>query len=145
MKNAPQEVQKRRGFFMVNVEGDVKGHGVFVSRLSLVARQCAVGVPLTIMPRRGNVQGSRAGEAGAQRRLEDEERRYWRRYQGARDASPQRREQRQGDEAITYGVLDPRCFANEGGTPIAEAIFKGGAMFRQADNARVKEFGAASG
>jgi hypothetical protein len=48
-------------------------------------------------------------------------------------------------EAITCGVLDPRCFANEGGTPIAEAIFKGGAMFRQADNARVREFGAASG
>jgi hypothetical protein len=48
-------------------------------------------------------------------------------------------------EEITYGVLDPRCFANEGGTPIAEAIFKGGAMFRQADNARVREFGAASG
>ena len=42
-------------------------------------------------------------------------------------------------------MLDPRCFANEGGTPIAEAIFKGGAMFRQADNARVREFGAASG
>jgi hypothetical protein len=48
-------------------------------------------------------------------------------------------------EAITYGVLDPRCFANEGGTPIAEAIFKGGATFRKADNARVREFGAASG
>jgi hypothetical protein len=48
-------------------------------------------------------------------------------------------------EAITYGVLDPRCFANEGGTPIAEAIYTGGAMFRQADNARVREFGAASG
>jgi hypothetical protein len=48
-------------------------------------------------------------------------------------------------ESITYGVLDPRCFANEGGTPIAEAIFKGGVMFRQADNARVREFGAASG
>jgi hypothetical protein len=48
-------------------------------------------------------------------------------------------------EEITYGVLDPRCFANEGGTPIAEAIFKGGAMFRRADNARVREFGAASG
>jgi hypothetical protein len=29
-------------------------------------------------------------------------------------------------EQIVYGVLDPRCFANEGGTPIAEAIFKGG-------------------
>jgi hypothetical protein len=48
-------------------------------------------------------------------------------------------------EQISYGVLDPRCFANEGGTPIAEAIFKGGAVFRQADNARVREFGAASG
>jgi hypothetical protein len=31
-------------------------------------------------------------------------------------------------EQISYGVLDPRCFANEGGTPIAEAIFKGGAF-----------------
>jgi hypothetical protein len=41
-------------------------------------------------------------------------------------------------EDISYGVLDPRCFATE-------AIFKGGAIFRQADNARVREFGAASG
>jgi hypothetical protein len=48
-------------------------------------------------------------------------------------------------EDITYGALDPRCFANEGGTPITEAIFKGGGMFRQADNARVREFGATSG
>jgi hypothetical protein len=48
-------------------------------------------------------------------------------------------------EQISYGVLNPRCFANEVGTPIAEAIFKGGATFRQADNARVREFGAASG
>jgi hypothetical protein len=48
-------------------------------------------------------------------------------------------------EDIAYGVLDPRCFANEGGTPIAEAIFKGGATFRQVDNTRVREFRAASG
>ena len=30
--NAPQEAQKRGGFFMVNVEGDVKGHGVRLLR-----------------------------------------------------------------------------------------------------------------
>jgi hypothetical protein len=35
-------------------------------------------------------------------------------------------------------------FLHEGGTPIAEVIFKGGAIFRQVDNARVREFGAAS-
>ena len=48
-------------------------------------------------------------------------------------------------EEIAYGVLDPRCFAHEGGPSIAEAIFKGGAAFRPADNTRVREFGAAAG
>src|SRR5215467_12063383 len=66
----------------------------------------------------------------------------------ARDAPRQGRRERKTRELreeISCGVLDPRCFANEGGTAIAEAIFKGGATFRKADNARVREFWAASG
>jgi hypothetical protein len=47
---------------------------------------------------------------------------------------------REKDEKISYGVLDPSAFAEDGGPSIAERIGKGSAnkvYFRPADNRRV--------
>lgn len=50
------------------------------------------------------------------------------------------------DGQITYGVLDPACFAENGGPSIAEQIRRGGAVdFRPADNTRTAQRGAMGG
>ena len=49
--------------------------------------------------------------------------------------------EREKDESITYGVLDPSAFAEDGGPSIAERIGTGTGgkiWFRQADNTRVR-------
>jgi hypothetical protein len=58
--------------------------------------------------------------------------------------------QRDGDDVIAYGVLDPAAFAEDGGPSIAERMRKGsgthiGATFRAADNKRVTSRGAMGG
>jgi hypothetical protein len=55
---------------------------------------------------------------------------------------------REKDEKISYGVLDPSAFAEDGGPSIAERIGKGSAnkvYFRPADNRRVVKRGALGG
>lgn len=57
---------------------------------------------------------------------------------------------RDGKDVITYGVLDPAAFAEDGGPSIAERMRKGtetqsGASFRAADNKRVAARGAMGG
>ena len=52
------------------------------------------------------------------------------------------------DVKPTYGVLDPAAFAQDGGPPISENIFRGSGntiLFRPADNTRVPQRGAMSG
>lgn len=46
---------------------------------------------------------------------------------------------------ITYGVLDPAAFAQDGGPSIAERMAKRGVLFKRADNTRVGPRGAMSG
>lgn len=46
---------------------------------------------------------------------------------------------------ISYGVLDPSAFANDGGPSIAERLVKAGAGFRPADNKRIARHGALGG
>lgn len=53
--------------------------------------------------------------------------------------------QREGDDKIAYGVLDPAAFNVDGGPSIGERMFKLGAQFRRADNKRVAQLGALSG
>lgn len=58
--------------------------------------------------------------------------------------------ERDWGETISYGVLDPGCFSNNGGPSIAEQIRNGtngsdGATFRAADNTRTASQGAAGG
>jgi len=48
-------------------------------------------------------------------------------------------------EHISYGVLDPACFAEDGGPSIAERMADHGADFQRADNARVGQRGALGG
>lgn len=52
---------------------------------------------------------------------------------------------KEGDEKITYGVLDPAAFAVDGGPSIAQMMAKEGVFFRPADNKRVSQKGALSG
>lgn len=50
--------------------------------------------------------------------------------------------------SVSYGVLDPSAFAQDGGPPISENLFKGSGnkiIFRPADNTRVPQRGAMSG
>jgi hypothetical protein len=52
------------------------------------------------------------------------------------------------DEEITYGVLDPSAFAQDGGPSIAEGITRGSSYkvhFQPADNRRVRQRGAMGG
>jgi hypothetical protein len=52
------------------------------------------------------------------------------------------------DEKITYGVLDPSAFAEDGGPSIAERIARGSGNkvhFRHADNTRVAKVGTIGG
>ena len=56
--------------------------------------------------------------------------------------------ERDGKDAISYGVLDPSAFAQSGGPSIAERMFaatKGKINFRPADNTRVGVRGSAGG
>lgn len=54
--------------------------------------------------------------------------------------------ERDYDEKIAYGVLDPNAFAEDGGPSHAERMFTGGkAHFRQADNKRTPRAGATGG
>jgi hypothetical protein len=48
-------------------------------------------------------------------------------------------------EQISYGVLDPSAFKEDGGPSIAERLFTSGAPFRPADNTRVGTRGAMGG
>jgi hypothetical protein len=43
------------------------------------------------------------------------------------------------------GVIDPACYAEDGGPSIAERLYKRGAIFRAADNKRVGTRGALGG
>lgn len=57
---------------------------------------------------------------------------------------------RDGQDQITYGVLDPAAFSQDGGPSIAERMMRGtsgsnGSTFRPADNARVARRGAMGG
>jgi hypothetical protein len=55
---------------------------------------------------------------------------------------------REKDEKISYGVLDPSAFAEDGGPSLAERIGKGSGgkvWFRRADNTRVAKVGAIGG
>lgn len=52
---------------------------------------------------------------------------------------------REKGETISYGVLDPAAFAEDGGPSIGERMGKVGAWFRRADNARVAQRGAMGG
>ena len=52
------------------------------------------------------------------------------------------------DVKLTYGVLDPAAFSQDGGPSLAERIYKGSGnkvMFRRADNARVPQKGSMGG
>lgn len=53
--------------------------------------------------------------------------------------------QREGQDKIAYGVLDPAAFAVDGGPSIAERMMKEGVSFRRADNKRVTQRGAMGG
>jgi hypothetical protein len=50
--------------------------------------------------------------------------------------------QREGKEKVSYGVLDPSAFAENGGPSIARRM---GVVFREADNKRVAQAGALGG
>jgi hypothetical protein len=52
---------------------------------------------------------------------------------------------RDGGEDISYGVLDPAAFAEDGGPSPAEMMYRAGAAFRRADNRRVARAGALGG
>lgn len=52
---------------------------------------------------------------------------------------------RDQDDVISYGVLDPAAWAEDGGPSIAERVMNGGATFRPADNKRVSQHGAMGG
>lgn len=53
--------------------------------------------------------------------------------------------QRERDDTISYGVLDPAAFAVDGGPSIAERMMRVGVVWRRADNKRVAKLGALSG
>lgn len=53
--------------------------------------------------------------------------------------------EREKDDKIAYGVLDPAAFAVDGGPSIAEMMAKEGVYFRPADNKRISQKGALSG
>jgi hypothetical protein len=55
--------------------------------------------------------------------------------------------EREGDELVRYGVLDPAAFAEDGGPSIAERVNRNlkKAHFRPADNKRVGQRGAMGG
>lgn len=53
--------------------------------------------------------------------------------------------QRERDEKVSYGVLDPAAFAVDGGPSIAERMMRVGVPWRPADNKRVAKLGALSG
>jgi hypothetical protein len=49
------------------------------------------------------------------------------------------------DEGLSYSVLDPAAFAQDGGPSIAERMFAKGVTFRPADNKRVGQRGMMGG
>lgn len=55
--------------------------------------------------------------------------------------------ERERGESVSYGVLDPAAFSQDGGPSIAERMFDGGhgVSFRPADNKRVTQRGAMGG
>jgi hypothetical protein len=61
---------------------------------------------------------------------------------------PERVRRGETHEEISYGVLDPAAFAQDGGPSLAERIYKGSggkALFRRADNKRTGRDGAMGG
>ena len=52
---------------------------------------------------------------------------------------------RERGEKITFGVIDPAAFSQDGGPSIAERMSKRGVQWQRADNARVARGGAMSG
>lgn len=55
------------------------------------------------------------------------------------------KQREEGDPAITYGVIDPSAFAQDGGPSIAERMSRVGVKWRPADNKRVTKLGALGG
>lgn len=53
--------------------------------------------------------------------------------------------EREAGEVISYGVLDPAAFAQDGGPSLAERLADAGASFSRADNRRVPKIGAIGG
>jgi hypothetical protein len=53
--------------------------------------------------------------------------------------------QREKGDTIAYRVLDPACFAENGGPSIAEEFARAGVHFKKADNTRVSRGGVAAG
>lgn len=49
------------------------------------------------------------------------------------------------EDKISYGVLDPAAFSQDGGPSIAERMMLAGVAFRRADNARIARAGAMGG
>jgi hypothetical protein len=52
---------------------------------------------------------------------------------------------REKEDEIDYGVIDPAAFQEDGGPSIAERMFSRGVSWRRADNARVAQRGAMGG
>lgn len=64
----------------------------------------------------------------------------------AEDVAKGLKEREANDQALTYGVLDPSAFAENGGPSIAERMFTGSQILHgRADNARVRDAGAMGG
>lgn len=53
--------------------------------------------------------------------------------------------ERTAEEKMDYGVLDPSCFAENGGPSIASRMLDRGVLFSPADNKRVRQAGAMGG
>lgn len=53
--------------------------------------------------------------------------------------------EREAGENVSYGVLDPAAFSQDGGPSHAEEMMQEGIVFRRADNRRIQNFGAMGG
>jgi hypothetical protein len=53
--------------------------------------------------------------------------------------------QREAGDLLSYGVIDPAAYAEDGGPGIAERMFRRGLTFKRADNARVSREGHVGG
>jgi hypothetical protein len=53
--------------------------------------------------------------------------------------------QREGNDRVAYGVIDPAAFSADGGPSLAERMIRHGIAWRPADNKRVAQHGAIGG